>query len=360
MIELGQSRRVQSCLRAVAAAVLAAAITSSGSCAYAQVPAPEANAGDETSANQSAPEPAPAPEAAPPVPSVGPEPLDPAAPTAFTRFRQLTRLEANLESSVTRYRHPGSKQVVALVAAIHIGDPSYYHELQAELDRYDLVLFERIGKVGEEPEDRREIFTLFAELQHEISKLLEFAHQADGIDYTRGNLRHSDMSLREFEQALEESAGPQIIPLLDDRAARWIAPIFRFGMAMTKEMSKSDPHFANRMRWQLGSLLGKLDRVALELQIGDIANPDDVIIGLRNAYAWEIFQRSLSEGFQRTAVFYGAAHMPDFERRLLESGWVRVEQTWIPAWHIPVPAAPEAPEESAQPALPPEEKQEDL
>ena len=77
------------------------------------------------------------------------------------------------------------------------------------------------------------------------------------------------------------------------------------------------------------------------LGVEDIEKPTDLILGLRNDRAWEIFEESLAENWRRTAIFYGAAHMPDLRRRLVESGWIPEDLFWLGAWKIPVPTEDE-------------------
>ena len=42
-----------------------------------------------------------------------------------------------------------------------------------------------------------------------------------------------------------------------------------------------------------------------------------ILVGNRNAAAMRVFQKELTRGRKRIGIFYGGAHMPDFERRLI-------------------------------------------
>ena len=45
--------------------------------------------------------------------------------------------------------------------------------------------------------------------------------------------------------------------------------------------------------------------------------------------------RQLVDGKKKLAIFYGAAHMPDFDRRLRdEFGLTRQSQEWLTAWDL--------------------------
>ena len=47
-----------------------------------------------------------------------------------------------------------------------------------------------------------------------------------------------------------------------------------------------------------------------------------------------VLDEQLDEGLERIGIFYGAAHLPDFEVRLAERGFQRVRTTWVRAWNI--------------------------
>lgn len=67
-----------------------------------------------------------------------------------------------------------------------------------------------------------------------------------------------------------------------------------------------------------------------------------VIIGDRNAAAAAAIVEAIDAGSSRVAVFFGSAHLPDLERRLVEElGFARVPEergghSWVDAWRIPV------------------------
>ena len=49
----------------------------------------------------------------------------------------------------------------------------------------------------------------------------------------------------------------------------------------------------------------------------------------------DVLQRELERGSKRLGIFYGAAHMPDFERRLvLDFGLKKAGVEWRTAWNL--------------------------
>jgi hypothetical protein len=61
----------------------------------------------------------------------------------------------------------------------------------------------------------------------------------------------------------------------------------------------------------------------------------NLLIVDRNAAALKVFGRELAKGRKRIAIFYGAGHLPDFEKRLKEDfDLVRESEDWLPAWNL--------------------------
>ena len=62
---------------------------------------------------------------------------------------------------------------------------------------------------------------------------------------------------------------------------------------------------------------------------------DSAIVGARNERAIEVLRSQLDAGARRVGIFYGVAHMPDLEERLLdEVGLSYAETAWVDAWKL--------------------------
>jgi hypothetical protein len=60
-----------------------------------------------------------------------------------------------------------------------------------------------------------------------------------------------------------------------------------------------------------------------------------LLIEDRNEAALKVFQTEMASGKRKMALFYGAAHMPDFEKRLLaDYGLKRDKVEWVTAWDL--------------------------
>ena len=67
-----------------------------------------------------------------------------------------------------------------------------------------------------------------------------------------------------------------------------------------------------------------------------------VLIEDRNKAAMKVFQKQVVKGHQRIAIFYGAAHLPDFAKRLEEDfDLARGETKWLTAWDLSKPSQSE-------------------
>ena len=63
-----------------------------------------------------------------------------------------------------------------------------------------------------------------------------------------------------------------------------------------------------------------------------------ILIDDRNQAAMKVFQKELAKGHKKIAIFYGAAHMPDFEKRLVDDfGMKRKSVRWLTAWDLQRP-----------------------
>jgi hypothetical protein len=62
------------------------------------------------------------------------------------------------------------------------------------------------------------------------------------------------------------------------------------------------------------------------------------ILTERNRKAFEVLDRELKAGKKKLGVFYGAAHLPDMEKRLLNDfGMKRSGERWVTAWSLTEP-----------------------
>jgi hypothetical protein len=249
----------------------------------------------------------------------------------FIRIReddQATRLQ----TAYFGYEKDGAR--VDLIGAIHIADKRYYEFLNKSFEDYDALLFEMVGgekleggekKPEPDPEPAENKRAALLTVYETMENALNLRGQGEVIDYTAENFVHADLTMKEFE-ALQKERGESLLG-------------FMIQSALTAERPSREPDGINLMRGMLG---GKPELVKIELmhtmadadkQI-DSLDGENVIIGDRNARCIEVLDQEIADGKKKLGIFYGAAHFPDMERRLLEKGFNRVSQKWATAWRV--------------------------
>jgi hypothetical protein len=62
---------------------------------------------------------------------------------------------------------------------------------------------------------------------------------------------------------------------------------------------------------------------------------NQLLVEDRNKACMKVLQQQLAAGKKKIAIFYGAAHMPDFDKRLKEDfGMKRTTSEWVDAWSL--------------------------
>jgi hypothetical protein len=231
----------------------------------------------------------------------------------YSRFTLPTAgHDAKFETAVRSFRAASDPAVqVDLVGVIHIGEQAYYEQIDKLLDDYDVVLYECVahtkgGKPGK---------TGYGKL----AKALGLEPQGKHINYDRGHFVHADMTVAELREAFRKRGLPYTEP--DDEAGAkvlgWLGPV--------------------NARWAVTLIMAYADRKAQP--------SDPVVIGDRNQVALEVLATTLAKGHKKIAIFYGANHMPDFERELTgRFNMVGGELRWLTAWTLPVPKINVAPQ----------------
>jgi hypothetical protein len=169
-------------------------------------------------------------------------------------------------------------------------------------------------------------------LQEKMRATLKLESQLKVIDYKAKNFVHADLSTEGFFEKQEEKKETFITLWMKAALAQAAAgdsgkANSDMTMIMTLLMSKDSSTDLKRL---IGS---EFDRVE-QLMAGVEAGNGTAIIGERNKHALEVMQKQIAAGKKRIAIFYGAAHFPDMEQRLLKEGWKLQKTDWLKAWDI--------------------------
>jgi len=240
-----------------------------------------------------------------------------------------------METSVTRYigkNDRGETISVDLIGVVHIGEQEYYERLNRLFSRYDALLYELVAPEGtvipKGGRDRSKAVTNpIAAMQIGMQSMLELEFQLDHIDYTQENFVHADMSPEEFAASMKQND--------ESFAGMFFKAI---GQSLASSSSGRDTRLIMAM------LSGKQERrrvMAEEMQNMESGmiifqgREGSTIIDHRNAKAMDVLKREIALGKKKLALFYGAGHLPDMQRRLeSEFHLRRGGQFWLKAWDL--------------------------
>jgi hypothetical protein len=258
-----------------------------------------------------------------------------------SQFLRLSRDRANaplaLETAIIHcapLNGGAQAATVDLVAAIHVADSNYYEKLNREFSGYDAVLYELVAPENAnvprkgDPTGNNPISLL----QNGMKDVLELEFQLKGIDYTRKNMVHADMSPDQFSKSMQDR-GESIMTIL----ARMM------GYALAQQSKGNE---ASGVEW-LAALFDKDRASALKRLLAEqFVNSEDMmsmmdgpkgstLISGRNKVALDVLRKEIAAGKKKMAIFYGAGHMPDFLKRLKDDfGLAPVSTRWIVAWDL--------------------------
>lgn len=258
---------------------------------------------------------------------------DSSGKTEFLRYVDEAK-SPRLESAIATYRNADGVEV-HLVAAVHVGEKSYYDGLSKTFNDYDALLYEMVkAKDAPAPERGQQSGGMVSGFQRFLKDVLKLQFQLDAIDYGAPNFVHADLDVETFYR-LQEERGESLFTLMlrsmmtqMSRAAAPGAPppitIFDLLTAM------NSPDSARQYKLLLARQFQDIDA-----QIASMEGPDgSVLLTERNRAALRVLEETIEAGKKNIGVFYGAGHMRGLEDALIEMGFERVKVEWRVAWDM--------------------------
>jgi hypothetical protein len=264
----------------------------------------------------------------------------------FARIKQDASGQAvAFETAIVRYL-PESGQgdlVVDLIGAVHVGDRAYYEKLNKRFEDYDVVLYElvappgtRIPKGGRRTGDGVNPIGL---LQQIMKTVLDLELQTERIDYTKKNFVHADLSPEGMAEAMRnrgETGLTVILNIVSDLLKQ--QNLQQLGKAGAP--GDDEPDILSMLIDPTGG--SKLKRLMAEQLInfstgeGGLGRTlNTILVTDRNQAAMKVLQSQIGKGRKKIAIFYGIAHLSDFEKRLHDSlGLKRSSEQWLTAWDL--------------------------
>ncbi|MBL8891085.1 MAG: hypothetical protein JNL67_13970 [Planctomycetaceae bacterium] len=241
----------------------------------------------------------------------------------------------SMDTSTIRYTKKmpdGTELSVELIGVVHIGEKDYYDAFNEQFKNYDGLLYELVAPEGTKVEARNDGgVNPVAALQKGMMAGLGLQFQLDHINYNASNFVHADMTPEEFGESMtqnNESVAKMFFRMLGTSAAMSGAS----GEAeMLGALLSNSEDRVYRLRRSAANQLIKMD-VGMSAFEGDNGS---TIITHRNAKAFKVLQAQIDSGKRKLGVFYGAGHLPDMERRLIEDfGMTPGEPKWQLAWKL--------------------------
>ena len=257
------------------------------------------------------------------------------AATDFIRFVETDEGDS-LQTAIASYQNAAGV-TVDLIGAVHIADKKYFEALNARFKTYEVVLYELVGRPIEERDtlkvgDGAEKLQWLGALQEKMRAALKLESQLKCIDYKAKNFVHADLSTEGFFEKQEEKKenffGLWMKAALAQAASADSSKANSdMTLILTLLMSKDS---ATDLKRLIGSEFDRVEQLMAGVESGD----GTAIIGSRNEHALAVMQKQITAGKKKLGIFYGAAHFPDMEQRLLKMGFKLQKTEWLKAWDI--------------------------
>ena len=251
-------------------------------------------------------------------------------PSDFARFVAVGD-GGHFDTAITTYRK-GDVEVV-LYGAVHIADQACYRALNRRFEGCDVLLYELVAEENARPTKRskREGFSPISALQQALKNGLQLSFQLDEIDYSVDNFVHADMTPREFQSSMAER-GESLLSIMykmmldgsDRQREKQEAGEQAPEVDLVQAFRTGEGRHMIRM-----SFAQQLEAMEMMAAGGE----GSTLLEGRNEKCLKVLRREIGKGHKRLGVYYGAAHLPHMEQRLVEDmGFQKVRHEWLQAW----------------------------
>ena len=244
-----------------------------------------------------------------------------------------------MQTAVATYiidKGPFAGAKIDLIGAVHVGEASYYKQLDKLFESYEALLFELVA----DPEirlagrkDQEGVINPISSMQVAMKDALELDFQLDRINYDAANFVHADMTPQEF---------------LDDMAKRKDNFVNMFARVLGSSIAVQSSGGGGQEAAMLAAMVSPNRAMALrrlfalqmeqsEAQMAGIADENgfSTLVTERNNKALSVLRRELTNGKRKLGIFYGAAHLDDMHRKLIDEFDARLDHLqWMTAWAL--------------------------
>lgn len=240
-----------------------------------------------------------------------------------------------LQTSTTRYsKKSGADEIIVdLIGVVHIGEKDYFKKLNKQFEQYDALLYELVA-----PEGTRVVrgqsrgFNPIGGLQNGMKSVLGLEFQLDHIEYSRKNFVHADMSPTEMSKSMtknDESVAKMFFKAIGSSMAMQGQANGMSDLALMKAFISGDK---KELRRVMAKQMQNMDQAMVMFN----GKEGSTILDHRNTKAFSVLDREMKKGKKKIGVFYGAAHLPDMEARLLGDKYQmkKGKKEWMTAWKL--------------------------
>ena len=269
--------------------------------------------------------------------------------SSFLRLKKNAAGEVTaMQTSITRFaaKMNGEPVIVDLIGAVHIGDQRYYEQLNDEFENYDVVLYELVAppekRIPTQALREQNSKNLLTTIRKIAQILFEFEMQLDGVDYTADNFVHADLSPQELIQTIKargDNAVSLFLSLMSDMIRQ--KNLRDQQLAFAKEPEAKAPQIDLLAVVQDPNGPAKVKQILAQQLVSSVTQTtapnstmNQILVVDRNKAALKVMIQQLRKGHRKIGIFYGAAHMPDFEQRLLRMKMKKSDERWLTAWNL--------------------------
>ena len=224
---------------------------------------------------------------------------------------------------------------VDLVGAVHVGEKSYYDQLNKAFEGYDALLFELVAGKDVIPKKGQKSRSPVSSIQIAMKNFLDLDFQLDDIDYTKKNFVHADMTPEEMAKSMSdrgESIWSTMLKMMAAGMAQQAGSNNSSDLDMI--MALFDKHRAIQMKRFMADQMENMDGVMVSLE----GPAGSTLITERNKAALKVLADEIKSGKKKIAIFYGAGHLSDMEKHLIaDFGLKRADEHWLEAWNLRLP-----------------------
>lgn len=246
----------------------------------------------------------------------------------FIRLVKANDMVVALQTATVTYQK--DNKTVDLIGVVHIGDRKYYERLNKQFESYDSLCYELVADKGTKVSNKRKGGSSVGSMQDFMSNMLKLEHQLDIVDYDARNFVHADVSPDEMAKLMAQRGDTQLTIILKVVAEMLQQENLKAQNAQNETFQIDplellvNPNYLKRM---LAQNLANSNEHAIGPTLHQLLVVD------RNKVAMKVVEQELKTK-NKVGIFYGAAHLPDFSKRLLDLGFKPVETKWNVAWNM--------------------------